>query len=127
MHRVGQLLLRGVGCPVVGLGGGCDPWSGWSEVVGCAVGSCDVDEAGGGVESDSPSSFVDQDVVVAAGEDHVVDAGFAVVAVPVVHMMCVAPRGGCVAAGPAASAVAGGEGLAYPGWGEAVGAADVEG
>ena len=44
-----------------------------AEFVGCAVGSGDVDFAGGVVEVQGPVSFVDLDVVVAAQQHELVN------------------------------------------------------
>jgi hypothetical protein len=49
----------------------------WAEFVGCAVGSGDVDFAGGVVKPEGPVSFVGEDVVVAAEQDEFVDVGLA--------------------------------------------------
>ena len=94
--------------------------------MGRAVGSCDVDLAGGGVEVDGPPSFVDLHVVVAAHQEQVFDAGDAAV-VPVVQVVGVGPRCRGGAAGPTTAAIAGVEGAADPVRDEPVGAADVEG
>ena len=63
---------------------------GGAEFVGGAVGSGDVDFAGGGVESDRPLSFVDFDVVPSAQAYELVDVG-ASAAEPEDQMMCVRP------------------------------------
>src|SRR5690606_721523 len=110
---------------VSGAAAGAGPGFAGCQFVGTAVGSVDVELAGGGVEVDAPVSFVDFGVVVSGGQEQVVAVGAA--AGPAgQEVMGVGPGGGGGAAGPAAAAVAGLQGLAHPGGDEAVVASDLQ-
>ena len=89
---------------------------GWWEELGVVV---------GGVEPDLPGGVVDEAVVVAAEQDHVVQAGGAAVG-PVLEVVGVAHQGWAGAVGEGAVLVAGDQGSPDGGGDQAVDAADVE-
>ena len=55
-----------------------EPGSGWSEFVGPAVGSGDVDLTGSRVEAHGPPSFMDPGVMPPTRQDHVIDRGLSI-------------------------------------------------
>ena len=76
--------------------------------------------------SDFPLVVVEEEVVVSAEEDSVGEVGASGVSYPVGDVVAFAPGGGPVAAGPHASAVAGGQGDALSCGVEAVFTSDVQ-
>lgn len=74
----------------------------------------------------SPAVVVQVHVVETTQQDPAVDVGTTLVLSPVIGMVGLAVRGGAVATGPAASAVANGEGDALPGSEEAMLSSDVQ-
>ena len=120
-------LLAGVGgsflaVPTRRLGSGPDPVRGW--VAGLGRGE-ELGSSVVGVDPDLPGGVVDDSVVVAAQQDHVLQAGFAAVG-PVGDVVGVAHDRGPGAAGEGAVGVAADQGPPDRRGDEAVGAADVE-
>lgn len=104
---------------------GTDPGTARTEFIGSTVGPVDVDLSGRWVDLKAPPSLMDLAVVISAEQQEVIHIGPAAEP-PRQEVMRVGPRGWRGAGGPAASAIARVERLAYPRWHDAMGTPDLE-